>query len=159
MQVQVASPMLTMGVSKEDPCDTSDTDEPVRRHHEVSHTHMGPTSPGPVALSCSPALDPARRPQVTFRQAIGMTSGLKDYYNSQDPNWLYAVATTPGRELTPLEYLMHQVGAPPDTPRSIAVRPTRRSTASPLLGLAPNRRLHGHAAARGCPPCNGPGSS
>ena len=51
MQVQVASPMLTMGVIKEDPCDTSAADGLVRRHHKVDVPYMRPSpSPSPSTI-------------------------------------------------------------------------------------------------------------
>ena len=46
--------------------------------------------------------------EVTFRQLITMQSGVEDYYEGTDPNWLKnAVLQKPYRDVEPLEYLMH----------------------------------------------------
>ena len=50
----------------------------------------------------------SRIANVTFRQLIGMNSGVSDYYMDWT-NWLYKSVESSTRDIEPLEYLTHQV--------------------------------------------------
>ena len=80
--------------------------------------------------------------EVTFRQLLGMQSGVKDYAYG---GWLRATTFSTDGDVTPLEYLAHQVCLRPTTS---AVRGRRCHRAPPLGFRQMHHELQGWERAR-----------
>jgi len=76
----------------------------------LRYLHCYPKPGQPTAATLRGIWDGADNiERVTFRHILAMTSGLRDYYNSEGgAEWLYFSVLNSTHDVEPLEYLMHQ---------------------------------------------------